>query len=129
MRSPLIITSNAARAKAIELVRGLPLGSWVTVQGPQRTIPQERKFRAMLDEVAAQAEHCGRKYRAGVWELLFLAELERETMYLPSLHFDGVVTISYSTSDLSVEEMSLLIEIIFAWGVEHGVTFKEGRDV
>ena len=128
MRSPLILTSSAARAKAIELIRCLPLNSRVTVQGPQRTIPQERKMRAMLGEVAAQAEHCGRKYRAGVWELLFLAELERETMYIPNLQFDGVVTVSYSTSDLSVEEMSLLIEIIYAYGVEHGVTFKEGRE-
>ena len=127
-RSLLVLSSPAKRAQAIEAIRQLPHRARVALLGPKRTASQSNKMWALLEEVAEQATHCGRKYRAGIWKALFMEELGRETLFIPDLHYEGVVPIEYSTSDLPEEEMGLLIELIYAWGAQNGVRFKEDEE-
>ena len=59
------------------------------------------------------------------WKLVFLDALKRESRFVPNIDGNGFVNLGRSSSDLSKEEMTDLIELIFAFGAQHGVTFHE----
>lgn len=92
---------------------------------PKRTLPQNDRLWAMLTDVAAQKEHSGRKYTPDQWKLLFMAACGREIQFIPSLDGKGFIPWGQSSSDLSKEEMTTLIDFIESWGAEHGVIFHD----
>ena len=49
----------------------------------------------------------------------------REVRFLPGLDEKTFVPWGQSSSDLSKQEMTDLIETIFAWGASHGVIFND----
>lgn len=124
-RAFLVLYSPAIRAKAADWIRRLPDNTRVEFKAPRRTLPQNDRFWASLSEVAAQAEHHGRKYDATTWKAIFLSALGRETRFVPNLDGTGLIPIGHSSSDLSKEEMSDLLELIYSWGAEHGIVFQE----
>ena len=48
--------------------------------------------------------------------------------FLPALDLKTFVPIGHRSSDLSKSEMTELIELIFQWGAEHGVTFHDSLE-
>ena len=80
---------------------------------------------AMLTDVSKQATHMCRRYTPDEWKVLFLHALGKEMTFLPAL--DGTTFVPYGqhSSDLGKSEMTALIELIFAWGAEHGITFHD----
>jgi len=83
----------------------------------------------MLSEIATQKLHAGRKYTPDQWKVLFMHACGREVQFIPSLDNSTFIPWGQSSSDLSKEEMTALIEFIFAWGAENGVTFHEPEQV
>ena len=79
----------------------------------------------MLSDIAAQLPWHGIKLRADDWKLLFLDALKRELRMVPNLDGTGFVNLGRSSSDLSKGEMSDLMELIAAFGAEHGVKFND----
>ena len=79
----------------------------------------------MLTDISTQAEHNGRKWSTDQWKCLFLHALGRETQFIPALDGSGFIPFGQSSSDLSKREMTDMIELIFQYGAEHGVTFHE----
>jgi hypothetical protein len=122
-RAFLILTGDFMREKAIHWIRGAPAGTRLEFKEAKRTIPQNDKMWAMLTDVATQKEHCGRRYPPDVWKSIFLHALGREIQFIPSLEGELVIPIGLSSSDLSKSEMADLIELIHAYGAEHGVKF------
>jgi hypothetical protein len=51
--------------------------------------------------------------------------LPREIRAVPNLDEDGLVMLGRSSSDLSKEEMSNLLELIYAFGARRGVVFQD----
>lgn len=131
-RALLVLHTDDIRAKAIDWIRKAPVDTRVTFQGPKRTLPQNDRMWAMLSDVATQVEWHGEKRSTQDWKLLFLDALERalghEPNIVPSLDGDGYVRLDGSSSKLSVDEMTMLIELIFKFGAEHGVIFHEPED-
>jgi len=84
---------------------------------------------SLLTQVAAQKEHCGRRYTTDQWKVIFLHALGREVQFIPSLDSATFIPWGHSSSDLSKEEMSQLIEFIFSWGAQNGVRFEEREEV
>jgi hypothetical protein len=84
---------------------------------------------AMLTDVAEQAEHNGRRYTPDQWKVLFMHACGREVQFIPALDGSTFIPWGQSSSDLSKQEMTDLIEFIFAWGAEHGVAFQEPEAV
>ena len=126
-RAVLVIATEELRAKAAYWLSRAKLGSRVEFKGPQRTHDQNARMWAMLTDVAEQQEVAGAKRHTETWKALFIEQLGHETEYLPSLDGERVVAIAYSSSDLSTEEMSDLIELMFAWGFEHGVVWSDPK--
>ncbi len=53
----------------------------------------------------------------------------QEIQSLPSLVGTGLFPCGRSSSDLSVQEMSELMEWIAAWGAENGITFHDQEEM
>jgi hypothetical protein len=124
-RAVLILSGYVPRERAMKWIMGAPEGTRVEFKEPKRTLPQNDRMWAMLTDVAAQKTHCGRRYSADEWKVIFLHALGRETRFVPSLDEKTFLPLGFSSSDLSKAEMSELMELIAAWGAERGVKFGD----
>ena len=123
-----LITLNSAGAKvrATEYVNKAPLGTRVEFKAAKRTLPQNDRLWAMLTDIARQREHCGRKYTPDQWKMIFMQAAGQEMQFAPTLFGDSFMPLGFRSSELSVEQMSNLIEFMQAWGAENGITFNDG---
>lgn len=124
-RYTVTISSDEDRTRAVQIVRQAPAGSRVDVKAAKRSLPQNDRMWAMLTEVARQLLWHGVKLRPDDWKLIFLDALKRELRTVPNLDGTGFVNLGRSSSDLSKTEMTDLIEVIFAFGAQHGVIFAD----
>ncbi len=128
-RALVIVTGRADRDRIANWAMRVPINSRVEFKAPKRTIPQNDRMWSMLTEVAQQLPWHGMKLSADDWKLVFLDALNREVRVVPSIDGRGFVNLGRSSSDLSKDEMSDLMELISAFGAEHGVTFREPVEV
>lgn len=124
-RALLTLRTVADRDRACRWVRQAPIGSRVEFKSPRRTLPQNDRMWAMLTDIARQVEWYGQKLTPDDWKDVFTASLRRAHV-VPGLD-GGFVPLGMHTSDMSKEEMSALIELIYAFGAERGVIFGDDR--
>jgi hypothetical protein len=124
-RATIIIWGPQDRFRAADLVRKVPCGTLVSFKDAKRTLDQNSKMWAMLTDIARQVEWHGLKLRPNDWKLIFLDALRRELRIVPNLDGTGFVALNQSSSDLTKEEMSNMIELMFEFGARHGVVFNE----
>lgn len=127
-RATVIINGKADRDKISRWAYGVPLGTRVEFKEVKRTLPQNDRMWAMLTDVSQQAALGGKKFTPDQWKVIFLHALGQEITLLPSLDGHGFVPWGQSSSDLSKQEMTDLIELIFQFGAEHGVRFQDDRE-
>ena len=123
-RHLITLHTNPDRERAMHYVSKAPPGTRVEFKAAKRTLPQNDRMWAMLTDIAAQVPWGGKKRTPNQWKKLFLDELPREAEIVKSLSGGGTVNLTGS-SDLSVEEMSDMIELIHAFGATHDVKFNE----
>lgn len=121
----LTLRTSADRMRATQMIAQAPDGTRVEVKAAKRSIPQNDRMWAMLTDIATQLPWHGVKLRPDDWKLIFLNALKRECRMVPNLDGNGFVDLGRSSSDLSKSEMTDLIELIFAFGAQHGVTFQD----
>lgn len=124
-RALISIRTDADRERASKWVSQAPVGTRIEFKQPKRSLPQNDRMWAMLTDVAVQLPWHGSKLTPNDWKLLFLDSLKSETRTIPNLDGSGFVEIGRSSSDLSKAEMTDLIELISAFGANHGVTFHD----
>lgn len=124
-RALLILANDDVRCRAVRWIASAPEGTRVEFKEPKRTLEQNARMWAMLTDVAAQKQHCGRRYPADDWKIIFLHALGRETRFVPALDGQGFIPIGQSSSDLSKAEMSDMIELLLSWGAENGVVWSD----
>lgn len=124
-RALITIKGNAERARVAAWAAKVPFGTRVEFKATKRSIPQNDRMWAMLTDVAQQLPWHGIRLRPDDWKLLFLDSLKRELRMVPNLDGTGFVNLGRSSSDLSKEEMSNLMELIAAFGANHGVKFLD----
>lgn len=126
MTRALVTIHTAADRKLIaEWARQSPWGTRVQFAKPRRSLPQNDAMWAALTDIAMQKNWHGIRLTPDDWKLVFLDALKREVRVVPNLAGTGFVNLGRSSSDLSKDEMSDLIEIIHEWGARNGVTFNE----
>lgn len=127
-RALVVIQSKEDRHRIAYWAHKAEIGTRVEFKKARRTLSQNSRMWAMLTDVADQVRHNGRTYTPDQWKVLFMHACGREVQFIPSL--DGATFIPWgqSSSDLSKEEMSELIEFMFAWGAEKGVVFHDQRE-
>lgn len=119
------IRSTADRERAARVIAAAPFGSRVEIKAAKRTLPQNDKMWAALTDVSHQLVWHGKKLPPDDWKLVFLDGLKRELRIVPNIDGTGFVNLGRSSSDLSKDEMSDLIELIHAFGAKHGVIFHD----
>lgn len=126
-RVTLILNTPATRERAAKWCLHAPRGTRLEMKEPKRSLPQNDRMWAMLTDVSRQVAHHGVKLSPDDWKLVFLEALGRELRMVPNLDGTGFVNLGRSSSDLSKAEMTDLIELIFAYGAQHGVVFLDGQ--
>lgn len=109
--------------------KGLARGAVeIVLRRPGRTSKQNSKLWPMLNDVARQRQMVinGKLEWAKRedWKDLFTAALRGEQRMALGL-FGGVVVLGMRTSRMRKKEFSDLIELIYAYGSEHGITWSE----
>lgn len=123
MKQLFVLAHAEARRRAVMALQHAPDGYAVKIQPPTRSLEQNAALWAALSDVAEQVEWYGRKLTAEDWKHVFSASLKKQDV-VPGLHGDFVV-LGVSTSKMTKAEMSDLIELIRAFGVERGVMFGD----
>lgn len=124
-RALITIRQNADRNLAARWAAQVPVGTRIEFKAVKRSLDQNSRMWAMLTDVATQLTWHGERLSTEDWKLVFLDGLKRETRAVKSIDGDGFVQLGRSSSDLTKEEMSELLELIGAFGSQNGVTFHE----
>jgi hypothetical protein len=126
-RIEIILVNRGKREEAMRLLATARAGSRVEIKGPQRSLDQNAKIRAMLGELAEQATHLQMTFTVAQWKTLMTAGYLRSRMEagdaVQGLETGTVVMFGQPTSDMSIAEACDLITYITMWGEAHGVTF------
>jgi hypothetical protein len=126
-RALLILTSRSVRERAIDWINRAPPGTRVEFKAAQRSVDQNSRLWAMLSDVAIQKTHAGRRYTADQWKVLFLHACGREIQFLPALDNSTFLPYGQSSSDLSKQEFSELLDFVDAWGSQNAVVWSEPK--
>jgi hypothetical protein len=84
-RHLITLHGSADKARATNYIAQAPFGTRVELKAAKRTLPQNDRMWAMLTDIAAQKEHCGRKYTPDQWKVLFMHACGREMQFVPTL--------------------------------------------
>lgn len=91
---------------------------------------QEKKYHAILGEIAKQATHFGSKWDADDWKRLLVFQFCKEKnieagKVVPSLDMTGIVQLGQQTRKFTKEQASEFVEFLQAWCAQNGVTLSE----
>ena len=128
-RRLLSLANPQVRSRAHTWIDEAETGTRLTFQEPKRTSDQNARMWAMLTDIAQQVKYHGVTLSTNDFKLLFLDALKQEMRLVPNLSNTGFVSLGRSSSDLAKAEMSDVIELLFAWGAEHGVVFHEPEPI
>ena len=123
MRATFILSHDTARRNAVSYVQNAPEGYVVEVKPRTRSLEQNSRMWALLQEISDQVDWYGRKLTPTEWKDVFSAALKKQDV-VPGIE-GGFVVIGQRTSRMSVKEMSDLMTLMEAFGVEHNVRFTE----
>lgn len=135
-RYAVILYGPKSKREAMEIISKAPAGTRVEIKAAKRTIPQNELMWVLLTAVSLQVPVNGERKKPEKWKDAFmhglreaLSEQQPDSILLETMPaIDGSgrqVNVGNSTSDLSVEEMSMLIELIYKFGAERGVDFGD----
>ena len=128
-RQVVTINGDFERDRVATWAKNVALGTVVEFRKKSRSTEQSSKMWAMLGEVSAQVEWYGQKIDAEDWKDIFTASL-RHARVVPGIDKGTFVPLGMRTSSMTIDEMSNLIELIYAFGSdpEHFVVFKEPQE-
>lgn len=127
-RAMIIIKGSEDREKAARWAHGVPIGTRIEFKETKRSVPQNDRFWAMLTDIAAEMKKRGRDHAPEQWKVIFLAAYGHEVKFLPSLDQKTFIPLGHSSSDLSVKDMSDLMEFMTAWAAENNVPLRDSND-
>lgn len=117
------LVHETARKLAAAQCQLAPDGYIVEIKPATRTLDQNARLWAMLTDVSQQVDWYGRKLSNEEWKHVFSASLKRQDV-VPGLD-GGFVALGQSTSKMTKRELGDLMELISAFGVQHGVVFND----
>jgi len=95
----------------------------------ERSVEQNSKLHAVLQDIANQKEWAGRKLDVTTWKRLLVSAWERackrSAEFYPAVDGAGFDIVYTSTARLSKEDVSELTEFAIAWAIENEVTLHD----
>jgi hypothetical protein len=123
VKKVLKLTGPIARQASCRYINEAPEGFIVTISEPTRNLDQNARLWASLTELSEQVDWYGNKLCPEEWKIVLTAALRKEKV-VPGIN-GGFVVLGQSTSKMSKREFSELLELLYAFGAEKGVTFSD----
>jgi NinB protein len=121
MRIQRLITEHNRR-ELMGYVERAEIYSRFLLRGPKRTLPQNRLMWSLLSDFADQLTLHGQTHDEETWKCIGMHALGREVEWVKG--FEGeIVALGYRSSELDIDEMSNLIELLYSEGAQRGVVF------
>lgn len=125
----IVLRNEDLKAQAAQLIyrEDLPADTRVTFsRGDQRSTDQNRLLWPLLERVSEGVEWYGRKLSATDWKHIFSASL-RKYEAVPGIDAGTMVVLGQSTSKMTKEQFSDLLELILAFGATNGIDLTDPR--
>ena len=128
MKQLFILAHELARKNAMQAVLEAPTGYAVEIKPKNRTLDQNAKIHALIQEISRVVVWAGKLQEVETWKRLLTAAWLRArgepVEMLPAIDGYGVDVVFRPTSKLTVEEMSEFIEYVQAWAIEQGIQIE-----
>ena len=124
MKNTFILSHDTARQRAIEAVKAAPAGYAVVVSPPTRSLDQNARLWASLNDISKQVVWHGRKLDSESWKHVFSSSLKKLDV-VPNIEGTGFVALGLSTSRMTKTELSDLQTLIYAFGSDRDVQWSE----
>lgn len=111
------------RRHVAEQVVNLPEGYVIKAGPPTRSLEANAAMWAMLTDISEQVVWHGRKLSQESWKHVFTSSLKKQDV-VPGLD-GGFVVLGQSTSSMTKQEMSDLLELMAAFGANNNVQFHD----
>jgi hypothetical protein len=121
-RITFIIKDRFIRQRAMQAVKEAQDGTEVIIKPPSRSLDQNALLWPLLTELSNQVEWYGNKLTPEEWKDLMTAGLKKQKA-VPGID-GGFVVIGAHTSKMSKTEFRDLIELVYSFGSERGVTWE-----
>ena len=112
-----------ARQLASKACINAPDGYVVEIKPRTRSLDQNAKMWAMLDDVSRQVEWYGQRLTSDEWKDVLTAALKKQKA-VPGID-GGFVVIGARTRNMTIREMSDLVELMYAFGAERDVRWSD----
>lgn len=117
------------RTLAAERLSKAPDGWVMELRDRTRSTEQNSALWAALTDVSVQVEWHGVRLTPEDWKLVFMDALNQEMRLVPNVAGTGFINLGRSSSKLTKQEFSDLIELVRAFGSERGVQWSDDRAV
>jgi hypothetical protein len=112
------------REKIARWARHVPAGTTVEFRAPRRSLDQNNLLWSLLGQVSKQVDWYGQKLSSEDWKDVLTASLRR-TRVVPGIDAGTFVPLGMRTSQMTKQELGDLLELVYAFGAERGVRFRE----
>lgn len=123
-RAIVEIKNDADRNKIITWARNVAAGTTVEFRAARRTGDQNNLLWSLLGQISSHVDWYGQKLSSEDWKDVLTASLRRARV-VPGIEAGTFVPLGMRTSQMTKEEISELLELIYAFGAERGVKFRE----
>lgn len=123
-RAVVQLKSDDDRSKVVRWAMGVPQGTTVEFRAPRRSTDQNALMWSLLDQISKQVIWYGQKLSSEDWKDVLTASLRR-TRVVPGIDAGTFVPLGMRTSQMTKQELADLIELIYAFGAERDVKFRE----
>jgi hypothetical protein len=123
MTNYFVLAHDTARQRAQEAIKSAPQGHIVLIKEPTRNKEQNALLWSLLGQVSRLVVWHGQKLSAENWKDIFTASMKQQKV-VAGLD-GGFVVCGLSTSKMTKKDFSELCELIFAFGAQQGIDFRE----
>lgn len=116
------LVHDEARRRAAHDCLSAEDGWVVTISEPTRNLQQNALMWPLLEDISRQVDWYGNRLTADEWKDVLTAALRKEKV-VPGIN-GGFVVLGQRTSKMGKREFGELIELIYAFGTQHGVRFR-----
>lgn len=123
-RAVVQIRGDADRSQIATWARNVPVGTTVEFRAPRRSNEANALMWSLLGQISKQVDWYGQKLTSEDWKDVLTASLRRARV-VPGIDAGSFVPLGMRTSQMTKPELAELIELVYAFGAEHGVKFRE----
>jgi hypothetical protein len=123
-RAIVTIKGTADRNLVARWASNVQPGTTVEFRAPRRSNEANALMWSLLGQISKSVDWYGQKLTSEDWKDVLTASLRRARV-VPGIDAGSFVPLGMRTSQMTKPELAELIELVYAFGAEHEVKFRE----